>query len=235
MKEKIVIFDWGGVIESHENGSKELQDAKINLIKKYSPAMKEEDILKNWSYQLENGLWISETSNWLAIKKWLQNLEEKMNISVPLEEFISSYIETFQNISYYPDIVEYACSIKEKCKIGLLSNLSMLDYERLTKQVDLTRFDKVYLSFELGCRKPNKEIYEYVMQDLKCDAGDILFIDDDTTNIAMAKKYGWNTCQAYGYELEKIKTKVQAFLENNKKSKLFNKKKVYSDILLTTH
>ena len=86
MKEKIVIFDWGGVIESHENGSKELQDAKINLIKKYSPNMKEEDILKKWSYQLENGLWISETSDWLAIKKWLQNLEEKMNISVPLEE-----------------------------------------------------------------------------------------------------------------------------------------------------
>ena len=60
-------------------------------------------------------------------------------------------------------------------------------------------------------------------------------LDNPTTNIAMAKKYGWNTCQAYGYELEKIKTKVQAFLENNKKSKLFNKKKVYSDILLTTH
>lgn len=217
MKEKIVIFDWGGVIESHENGSKELQNAKINLIKKYSPDMKEEDILKNWSYQLENGLWISETSDWLAIKKWLQNLEEKMNISVPLEEFASSYKEAFQNISYYPDIVEYACSIKEKCKIGLLSNLSMLDYERLKEQVDLTRFDKVYLSFELECRKPNKKIYEYVMQDLKCDAGDILFIDDDTTNIAMAKKYGWNTCQAYGYELEKIKTKVQNFLENNKK------------------
>ena len=78
MKEKIVIFDWGGVIESHENGSKELQDAKINLIKKYSPNMKEEDILKNWSYQLENGLWISETSDLPIIKKWLQNLEEKM-------------------------------------------------------------------------------------------------------------------------------------------------------------
>lgn len=217
MKEKIVIFDWGGVIESHENGSKELQDAKINLIKKYSPNMKEEDILKKWSYQLENGLWISETSDLPIIKKWLQNLEEKMNISVPLKEFASSYKEAFQSISYYRDIVEYAYSIKEKCQIGLLSNLSMLDYERLTKQVDLTRFDKVYLSFELGCRKPNKEIYEYVMQDLKCDIGDILFIDDDTTNIAMAKKYGWNTCQAYGYELEKIKTKVQAFLENNKK------------------
>ena len=50
MKEKIVIFDWGGVIESHENGSEELQDAKINLIKKYSPIIKEEEILKKWSY-----------------------------------------------------------------------------------------------------------------------------------------------------------------------------------------
>ena len=65
----------------------------------------------------------------------------------------------------------------------------MLDYERLTKEVDLTKFDKVYLSFELGCRKPNKKIYDYVLQDLKCDVGDLLFIDDDTTSIAIDNKY----------------------------------------------
>lgn len=109
----------------------------------------------------------------------------------------------------------------------------MLDYERLTKEVDLTKFDKVYLSFELGCRKPNKKIYDYVLQDLKCDAGDILFIDDDTANIAMAKKYGWNTRQAYDiWKTERVKLKKYI---TNKKCKLFNKKKVYSDILLTNH
>ena len=220
MKEKIVLFDWGGVIESHENDSRELQNAKINLIKKYNPILKEEEILKNWSYQLENGLWISETSNLPTIKRWLQNLEEKMNISVTLEEFITSYKEAFQNISYYHDIVEYAYSIKEKCKIGLLSNLSILDYERLTKQVDLTKFDKVYLSYQIGCRKPNKKIYEYVIEDLKCDANNILFIDDDISNIAMAKKYGWNTCQAYGYELEKIKKNIEKFLRKDDESEI---------------
>ena len=65
----------------------------------------------------------------------------------------------------------------------------MLDYERLTKEVDLTKFDKVYLSFELGCRKPNKKIYDYILQDLKCDVGDLLFIDDDKTSIAIDNKY----------------------------------------------
>ena len=102
--------------------------------------------------------------------------------------------------------------MKEKCKIGILSNLSYLDKQRLDKQVNLKQFDYVWLSFELKCRKPDEKIYKIVEEDCKINPEDILFIDDCKENIETAKKLGWNTCNAYGYELDKIKEKVEKFL-----------------------
>lgn len=32
--------------------------------------------------------------------------------------------------------------------------------------------------------------------------------------LILLKKLGWNTCNAYGYELNKIKEKVKEFLNN---------------------
>ena len=51
---------------------------------------------------------------------------------------------------------------------------------------DLSKFDYVYLSFEIGIRKPDRKIYEYVLNDLKTLPENILFIDDDTNNILTA-------------------------------------------------
>lgn len=61
-------------------------------------------------------------------------------------------------------------------------------------------------------RKPNRKIYQYVLNNIKIEPENILFIDDDTNNILMAKECGWNTCQAFGYELDKIKKAVHEFL-----------------------
>lgn len=116
------------------------------------------------------------------------------------------------DIDCYKDVVEYAHSLKEKCKIGILSNLSYLDKQRLDKQVNIKQFDFVWLSFELKCRKPDEKIYRIVEEDCKIKPENILFIDDSKENIETAKKLGWNTCNAYGYELDKIKEKVEKFL-----------------------
>lgn len=40
----------------------------------------------------------------------------------------------------------------------------------------------------------------------------ILFIDNNSNNIKNANERGWNTCLAYGYELDKIKNSVEKFL-----------------------
>ena len=78
--------------------------------------------------------------------------------------------------------------------------------------VDLKVFDYVWLSCELKCSKPNEKVYKIVEKDCNISPNNILFIDDVQKNLEPAKERGWNTCNAYGYELDKIRNSVEKFI-----------------------
>lgn len=54
-------------------------------------------------------------------------------------------------------------------------------------------FDKVYLSHRVGLRKPNKEIFQRVLDDNGLKPEHTLFIDDSPQHIAAAKELGIQT------------------------------------------
>ena len=87
-----------------------------------------------------------------------------------------------------------------------------LDKERLNKQVTLNKYDYVWLSFEIGALKPNDKVYEIVEKECKIEPENILFIDDKKENTISAKSRGWNTCNCFGFEIEKIKSAIDNFL-----------------------
>lgn len=209
MKNKLVIFDWGGVIESHKDGEYCVNKAKNNLIKHFNSEINDQDLIKK-----ERNIYINtkmgERNDMATI--WFNELKREFSLKCDYEEFYDFYIKEFDKIEYYKDVVQYAHSLKEICKIGILSNLCPFDKHRLDKQVDLKQFDYVWLSFEMKCRKPNRKIYEMVENDCKIENKNILFIDDCKENINIAKEMGWNTCNADGHELYKIKESVNNFL-----------------------
>lgn len=53
--------------------------------------------------------------------------------------------------------------------------------------------EQCFLSFELGCRKPEEAIYAAVQQALGLDAASIWFIDDHPDNLQSASRAGWQT------------------------------------------
>lgn len=217
-QEKIVIFDWGGVIESHKEGEYNFLIAIESIIKRFNNNIDSYDIIKLWESCdfVSDNRQISETANIEEIMLWFNNIKTKFNLKCTFEEFCNIYQEEYMKVHHYKDVVDYAHSLKDKCKIGILSNLGYLDKERIDKQVNLSMFDYVWLSFDLGCCKPDEIIYKKVEKDLELDTNNILFIDDNLENIEIAKKRGWNTCQAFGYELDKIKESVDNFLKNNR-------------------
>lgn len=212
--DKIVIFDWGGVVESHENNLQDCKNAAIRLIKRFNNTLTDEEILERWTSSTNSkGTMMAATNDIDEIVDWVNFIKQRMNINVSFDDFKKSYEEEYSKVKYYKDVVAYAHSLKNRCKIAILSNLMPFDKKRINDQYDLSKFDYVYLSFEVGMRKPDKKIYEYVVNDLKIDPKQILFIDDDSNNILAAQACGWNTCQAFGYELEKIKNAVEEFLD----------------------
>ena len=51
-------------------------------------------------------------------------------------------------------------------------------------------FDHRYLSNEIGMRKPEQRIYEFVLEQQGCDASETIFFDDLPENIRAAKRLG---------------------------------------------
>lgn len=54
-------------------------------------------------------------------------------------------------------------------------------------------FDKVYFSHRVGMRKPNRDIFERILQENNFDAAHTLFIDDSPQHIVTAKALGIQT------------------------------------------
>lgn len=214
---KIVIFDWGGIVESHFTGEFNCFTARKEILSKINPNLETENldiISQKWDEcrHDENGINISTQNDIKDVEKWFKRLKLKFELNCSFEEFCYTYIEVSKQTTYYKNVAEYARSLKEKCKIGILSSLCKLDEPRIDMHYHLSEFDYVWLSFKLDCDKPDEMIYKIVEEECGIPANNILFIDDRKENIETAQKRGWNTCHTTGQTLEKIKTCVDNFL-----------------------
>ena len=54
-------------------------------------------------------------------------------------------------------------------------------------------FEKAYYSHKVGMRKPNADIFEFVLEDANINAAETLFIDDTQMNIDTATTLGFKT------------------------------------------
>lgn len=91
--------------------------------------------------------------------------------------------------------------LKSRFRTFLLSNTNELHIQSFHKQLkaesgkeDLADyFEHVYYSYEINMRKPDKEIFEYVLHQNGLEASRTLFIDDTIHHIESAKSIGIQT------------------------------------------
>ena len=90
---------------------------------------------------------------------------------------------------------------KEKYRTFCLSNTNKLHIDFIYKQLESTKglsnlngfFEKVYLSHEIGKRKPNEDIFKLVLESNNLKAEETLFIDDTEKHLVGAESFGINT------------------------------------------
>ncbi|MCC6516245.1 MAG: HAD family phosphatase [Chitinophagales bacterium] len=91
--------------------------------------------------------------------------------------------------------------LKQKYRLLLLSNTNHIHVEHIRdymqndfgEDILHTTFDHCYFSQEIGFRKPDREIYEYVMREQQLIPSEILFLDDKNENLQEPQKLGWHT------------------------------------------
>ena len=124
----------------------------------------------------------------IQTEEFLEELENRSNFDDILNKFNSifsgNWKEGMQNL--------LSNLIKDGYEIHLLSNLCPIHWD-IAAPILEGYFNKAYLSFEIGARKPNPNIYNYVNSDLGIDNNvDVLFFDDRPENIKAAREFGWH-------------------------------------------
>ena len=181
---KAIIFDLGAVILNinYQNTIDEFTKLGVNN----AATFYSKKVQTNLFNQIETGI-ISSNEFLKALQKETKNANIKQVEKAWNAMLLDLPEERLQLIK----------KLKKNHAIYLLSNTNAIHIDAIKKQLGKRKwlafcklFDKMYLSHELGLRKPDVKIFEYILKEQKLKAEEVFFIDDSPQHIAGAKKIG---------------------------------------------
>lgn len=125
-----------------------------------------------------------------------------------LSEYKEIYTGPIRN-TLYKDTVEIIEKLKEhNIKVCMLSNLRKIDFDWFATVYDISKFDELFLSYEMHVNKPDAEIYNKMIEKLKVNPNQIYFFDDSKLNVEAAKELGINAYLVTGDTIKETFEKV---------------------------
>jgi len=177
---KAIIFDWGGVlIDDPAPGLRAYCSKTLDVsVEEFSSAFRE------FGDSFQKGL-IEEGELWKKVCA-------KLNVPYPKNKSLwgDAFIDTYRPKKEIFGLIEKLRI--NKYKIGFLSNTEKAPMEFFfTQGYDM--FDAKVFSCAEGTTKPEKDIYELILERLGVEASEAVFIDDRQDYIDGAIKAGLNT------------------------------------------
>ncbi|WP_264566819.1 HAD family hydrolase [Flavobacterium sp. N3904] len=179
-----IIFDFGDVFINLD------KQATMDGLKNLGVTQWNED-LDQLNLQYEVGS-ISEDDFLFGIQKHTNNAS--------IEDISKAWNAILLDFPLYR--LEFLQMLSKKYRLFLLSNTDAIHINTFEQKTGTTFysdfyqcFEKVYFSFEIGMRKPNPEVFNFVLDQNGLQAKHTLFIDDKKENTDAALSLGlpvWN-------------------------------------------
>jgi glucose-1-phosphatase len=179
-----IIFDFGDIFINLD------KEAPINGLKKLG-LTQWNDELNQLNLQFEKGL-ISEDDFLDGFQKQLPNATR--------EEILKAWNSIL--LDFPLRRLEFLQKLTKKYRLFLLSNTDSIHIDTFERENGLSFtkdfymcFEKVYFSFEMGMRKPDTGIFDYLIKKHELSPKRTLFIDDKKENTDAALSLGmqvWN-------------------------------------------
>lgn len=184
---RIIIFDYGGVI------SKPQSLKCIRKIIKKLGLQNEQDFRNLYSIHRKD-----IDSGKLSLKEYWEKtlMERKMNLNPDDLAWL-----VYEDIVSWADINEDTLNLIRELKenghtLAILSNMVTETLVYLQNNTSfIGYFDYPYFSCELNMIKPNPGLYQYILDDMKTEAHNCIFIDDLAVNCEAAEKTGMQVIQ----------------------------------------
>ncbi len=181
---KVIIFDFGGVILNinYQN--------TIDSFRKLGVIKPENFYSKEMQFQIFNLL---ETGK-ITEKQFLSELK-LMTENASVKEIKKAWVSMLLDLP--KSRLETLKILKNKYRLFLLSNTNSIHINYIKNSLGDVKwksfcnlFEEIYLSHEIGIRKPNVEAFQFILKKQNLSSNEVLFIDDSLQHIQGAKRLG---------------------------------------------
>jgi len=175
-----LIFDLGGVVVDIDfNLAFQCWETKSDLsISEISARFKMDSAYKK-----------HETGQ-ISWDEYAEHLRQSLQIDGSDQDILTGWNSIFKD--QVTDVVEAIGSICEKNHCSLLSNSNLAHQEfwAIKYKAFLPLFSNVFVSSEIGFRKPDHDCFKYIFDKLNIEASDAIFFDDTYENIVAGRQFG---------------------------------------------
>ena len=201
-----IIFDFGGV----------LIDIDYSLAERAFERLGAKDFKKLYAQAAQHGMFDDFEVGSLSPDEWRSRVRQVTGLSLVSDgELNSAWNAMIIGMSAEKETLLLA--LKERLPVCLLSNTNQIHEDFFTDKLSEHfgynplpgMFHGVYLSHRIGLRKPNREAFEFVLNQHNLSASTTLFIDDSIQHVMGARQAG---LQAYHYQGESLQTLLSPFL-----------------------
>ena len=179
-KYNTIIFDLGGVLYDIDTQRTKDAFAQIGL----------EDFNRFYTLEQQIHLFDSLEKGFIDEKEFVQGINSICGRSFSADQVKNAWNALL--IGMPSENIDLLKALKkEGYALYLLSNTNIFHYDAIRDELKTNfglnalgdLFDEAYYSFQIGMRKPDAEIFEFVMKSSAVDPDKTVFIDDNEDNI----------------------------------------------------
>ncbi len=180
MKIKAIIFDLWETLGTKNIGISESLRSKFGIEK--TP-----DFMHLYEHAVQLKKWDSE-------EEMAENFLKEFHLESTPENIVwirDLFREGIEKATLFPGILELLQTLKSKgYKLGFISNTTVFESVVLDTWGIRDLFDVISFSWEVGVKKPTKEIFDVTLNKLDVAPEEAVFIDDGQKNIDTVKSFG---------------------------------------------
>ena len=127
-------------------------------------------------------------------------------------DWLDYYLQAVEPITEMHSLLE---QVSKRYYVGLLSNImpGFIEAMKAKRLLPDVAFDVIIDSSVVGAIKPERKIYEVATEQSKVQPDEILFVDDDRSNLMAAERCGWRVLWFDGYHPDETVERIKATLE----------------------
>lgn len=179
-----IIFDFGDIF--------------INLDKQATISQFQELGMTEWNAELNRLNLLFETGD-ISADLFIAGFQNELP-NASREDILKAWNAILADFPLYR--LEFLQMLSQKYRLFLLSNTDSIHIQTFENKTGVSFysdfyqcFEKVYFSFEIGMRKPNPEVFQYLINKHELSPKRTLFVDDKKENTDAAAALGlhvWN-------------------------------------------